>query len=114
MGDWMCTEPGCGGTRKDAVRFVASCREVPGAGKTGPDWDAHEHRPGISNAGAVLRFAAPAPVDVNEGHASWYEFTYAEERGFLIDDAGSETLKDLMRDAYSQGDAFRREFGPVG
>ena len=28
----------------------------------------------------------------NEGHASWYEFTYAEEHGFLNDDTGFATL----------------------
>jgi aminopeptidase N len=52
-------------------------------------------------------------VWLNEGHASWYEYTYAEEHGFLADDAGFATLEELMRDAYSQGDAFRRDFGPV-
>jgi aminopeptidase N len=52
-------------------------------------------------------------VWVNEGHASWYEFTYAEERGYLVRDAGFETVEELMRTAYSQGDIFRRDFGPV-
>lgn len=52
-------------------------------------------------------------VWVNEGHASWYEFTYAEERDYLRDDTGFATLEKLMRDVYSQGDNFRHDFGPV-
>jgi aminopeptidase N len=41
---------------------------------------------------------------LNEGHASWYEFVYAEERGYLADDTvgwpdeqGYDTVEELMR-----------------
>jgi len=53
-------------------------------------------------------------VWLNEGHASWYEFTWAEQRGYLEEDAGSPTLLALMRRIYSAGDQFRHYFGPVG
>jgi aminopeptidase N len=52
-------------------------------------------------------------VWLNEGHASWYEYTYAEENGFLADDAGAKTLDELMQKAYGQGDQWRSDFGPV-
>jgi hypothetical protein len=43
--DWMCTEPGRGEhERRRAFRGQTAAR-YRGAGKTGPDWDAHEHRP---------------------------------------------------------------------
>jgi aminopeptidase N len=57
---------------------------------------------------------------LSEGHASWYEFTYAEERGFLVedtvgypDDVGYADFDDLMRAVYAHGDEWRAEFGPV-
>jgi aminopeptidase N len=57
---------------------------------------------------------------LNEGHASWYEFTYAEEKGFLETDTtgypnetGYADLDDLMRAVYALGDQWRAEFGPV-
>jgi len=53
-------------------------------------------------------------VWLNEGHASWYEFTWADEQGYLKDDAGFPTLLALMRRVYSAGDQFRHDFGPVG
>jgi aminopeptidase N len=53
-------------------------------------------------------------VWLNEGHASWYEFTYADEKGFLPDDAGAPDLESLMREAYAQGDTYRANYGPVG
>jgi aminopeptidase N len=57
---------------------------------------------------------------LNEGHASWYEFTYAEEHGFLAvdtqgypDEQGYATLEELMRAVYRHGDQWRAESGPV-
>jgi aminopeptidase N len=58
---------------------------------------------------------------LNEGHASWYEFTYAESRGELVGDTeggypdpqGYATLDDLMRAVYAHGDEWRKAFGPV-
>ena len=57
---------------------------------------------------------------LNEGHASWYEFLYAEEHGQLAedtvgwpDDTGYATLEELMRAIYAHGDEWRAEFGPV-
>jgi aminopeptidase N len=51
----------------------------------------------------------------NEGHASWYEFTYAEEHGFLSDDTGTDytTVEALMKRVYELGDVYRDAFGPV-
>ena len=57
---------------------------------------------------------------LNEGHASWYEFIYAEEKGFLAedtegwpDDIGYATLEELMRAVYAHGDQWRDEWGPI-
>ena len=57
---------------------------------------------------------------LNEGHASWYEFVYAEEEGFLAedtigypDDTGYATLEELMRAVYAHGDQWRADDGPV-
>jgi aminopeptidase N len=57
---------------------------------------------------------------LNEGHASWYEFLYAAEKGFLEDDtvdypdpAGYANLDDLMRAVYAHGDQWRHDDGPV-
>jgi aminopeptidase N len=57
---------------------------------------------------------------LNEGHASWYEFVYAEENGFLAEDTegypdetGYATLEELMRAVYAHGDQWRAEDGPV-
>jgi aminopeptidase N len=57
---------------------------------------------------------------LNEGHASWYEFTYAAEKGFLADDTvgypdeiGYADLESLMRAVYAHGDQWRHDFGPV-
>ena len=57
---------------------------------------------------------------LNEGHASWYEFTYAESRGELVGDTegypdaqGYATLDDLMRGVYAHGDEWRNKAGPV-
>ena len=57
---------------------------------------------------------------LNEGHASWYEFVYAEENGFLEGDTenypdptGYATLEELMKAVYAHGDEWRAENGPV-
>ena len=57
---------------------------------------------------------------LNEGHASWYEFLYAEGRGQLAgdtegypDDAGYATMEQLMRAVYAHGDQWRQDDGPV-
>ena len=57
---------------------------------------------------------------LNEGHASWYEFVYADEKGFLTDDTtnypdeqGHATLEELMRAVYGYGDQWRHDYGPV-
>jgi aminopeptidase N len=57
---------------------------------------------------------------LNEGHASWYEFLYAEEKGQLAedtegypDDEGYATLDELMRAVYAHGDQWRAKDGPV-
>lgn len=57
---------------------------------------------------------------LNEGHASWYEFIYAEQQGELAEDTegypdetGYATLDELMRAVYAHGDEWRAESGPV-
>jgi aminopeptidase N len=57
---------------------------------------------------------------LNEGHASWYEFLYAEERGQLEGDTedypdptGYADFDDLMRAVYAHGDQWRHDDGPV-
>ena len=57
---------------------------------------------------------------LNEGHASWYEFLYAEENGFLVEDTedypdpqGYATVDALMKRVYELGDQWRAENGPV-
>jgi aminopeptidase N len=52
---------------------------------------------------------------LNEGHASWYEFTWAAPRGYLAGDTGvhATTLNGLMRWVYARGDQWRASNGPV-
>src|SRR4051794_464612 len=57
---------------------------------------------------------------LNEGHASWYEFLYAEEKGELEDDTefypdptGYPTMDQLMKAVYAHGDQWRQDSGPV-
>lgn len=58
---------------------------------------------------------------LNEGHASWYEFVYAEDHGQLVADTeggypdaqGYATLDELMRATYAHGDEWRKRSGPV-
>ena len=57
---------------------------------------------------------------LNEGHASWYEFLFAESRGELLEDTtdypdpqGYATLDELMHAVYAHGDEWRKASGPV-
>jgi aminopeptidase N len=57
---------------------------------------------------------------LNEGHASWYEFLYAESKGFLEGDTefypdpqGYADFDDLMKAVYAHGDEWRAQSGPV-
>ena len=54
-----------------------------------------------------------ADVWQNEGHATWYETTYAAEKGFLADDTGIADFTELMKTLYSLGDSWRATDGPV-
>lgn len=58
---------------------------------------------------------------LNEGHASWYEFLFAEENGQLVEDTtfwpdetGYPTLELLMEAISAHGDQWRHDFGPPG
>ncbi|MFC4497837.1 M1 family metallopeptidase [Streptomyces ovatisporus] len=44
---------------------------------------------------------------LNEGHATWYEWLYAAERG-------GPSLTSRARDAYKSSDTWRKKFGPPG
>jgi aminopeptidase N len=57
--------------------------------------------------------AAWTDIWQNEGHATWYEITWAEENGQLDDDYGYPTVEALMRDIYADGDQARADHGPV-
>ena len=57
---------------------------------------------------------------LNEGHASWYEFVYAQQHDELAadtrdypDPVGYATLDELMRAVYAHGDQWRHDDGPV-
>jgi aminopeptidase N len=50
----------------------------------------------------------------NEGHATWYEWTFAAEHGELEEDIGIADFEELMRVVYSLGDRYRAAYGPVG
>jgi aminopeptidase N len=57
---------------------------------------------------------------LNEGHASWYEFLFAEEHGELAEDTenwpdeqGYADFESLMRAVYAHGDQWRHDSGPV-
>jgi aminopeptidase N len=59
-------------------------------------------------------------VWLNEGHATWYEITYAEEHGQLAEDTagqfndeGYADVESYMRAAYAAGDTYRAQYGPV-
>lgn len=52
---------------------------------------------------------------LSEGHATWYEFTYAEEHGLLADPQylGMADLASLMRTLYEYSNFWRARYGPV-
>jgi aminopeptidase N len=57
---------------------------------------------------------------LNEGHASWYEFLWAEENGVLEEDTtdcpdptGYADFDELMKAVYAHGDEWRASSGPV-
>jgi aminopeptidase N len=57
---------------------------------------------------------------INEGHASWFEFIFAAQNGFLEgdtenypDENGYANFNDLMRAVYAHGDQWRADWGPV-
>jgi aminopeptidase N len=54
-------------------------------------------------------------VWLNEGHATWYENTYAAQKGFLGDDTGTgiQDFDVYMHVVYALGDVFRARYGPV-
>jgi len=49
----------------------------------------------------------------NEGHATWYELTYAASHGWLKDDSGYADLESLFKATYRLGDQWRDRWGPV-
>jgi aminopeptidase N len=51
-------------------------------------------------------------VWLNEGHATWYEWEYAQAQGDASFYLGA-TFEQRMRAAYSRGDGMRAAFGPV-
>ena len=51
---------------------------------------------------------------LNEGHATWYQFTFAAERGELAENTGIADFTELMHVIYQLGDTWRIDFGPVG
>jgi aminopeptidase N len=53
-------------------------------------------------------------VWLNEGHATWYTYTYAADKGYLEQASGEPNFTALMKDWYAQGDQFRAKYGPVG
>jgi aminopeptidase N len=50
---------------------------------------------------------------LNEGHATYYEYTYAESKGWLEDYAGSPTLDGVVEGLYAAADQARADHGPV-
>jgi aminopeptidase N len=50
---------------------------------------------------------------LNEGHAQFYEYVYADEKDYLADDYGFSDLEELMKSKYAAGDLRRAQSGPV-
>jgi aminopeptidase N len=53
-------------------------------------------------------------VWLNEGHATWYEWSFAAEHGELEENIGIAGFDDTMRAVYNISDILRAEDGPVG
>jgi aminopeptidase N len=51
---------------------------------------------------------------LNEGHATWYEWSFAAEHGELEEDIGIADFDDTMRAVYDISDILRDQNGPVG
>ena len=54
-----------------------------------------------------------ADVWLNEGHATWYEWEYAQERGDPAFYLEGGSFESQVRAAYARGDQLRAAFGPV-
>jgi len=52
-------------------------------------------------------------VWLNEGHATWYEWEWAQEVGDPVFYLGVPTVEERMRQTYAQGDQWRAQWGPV-
>jgi aminopeptidase N len=52
-------------------------------------------------------------VWLNEGHATWYEWEYAQERGDPAYYLEGGSFESQMRAAYARGNQLRTRFGPV-
>jgi aminopeptidase N len=52
-------------------------------------------------------------VWLNEGHATWYEWEYAQERGDPAFYLEGGSFESQMRAAYARGNQLRADFGPV-
>jgi aminopeptidase N len=52
-------------------------------------------------------------VWLNEGHATWYEWEYAQERGDPAFYLEGGSFESQMRAAYARGNQLRAQFGPV-
>ena len=50
---------------------------------------------------------------LSEGHATWYEVLYAEEKGHLEESRGFADFDDFMESVYALGDQWRDQYGPV-
>jgi aminopeptidase N len=49
----------------------------------------------------------------NEGHATWYEYNYANETGTFAEYSGFPSLQEFFKYVYSRGDIYRATWGPV-
>lgn len=50
---------------------------------------------------------------LNEGHATWYQYTWAEPRGYLASWTGVADLTSWMKSVYAESDQLRADNGPV-
>jgi aminopeptidase N len=49
---------------------------------------------------------------LNEGHATWYELLYGQEKGTLRPDWPGDDLDTVMKDVYGASNRLRTRFGP--